>query len=325
MTNIPDAPGAQSAESAPIDVQRVRRLFSRRERVAQSDFLRREIATRMHERLDLIRLQPQAVLDAGCAEGADLPLLQQRFAGARLFGLDAALPALQQAQQERQGQGWREKLRNIWGGGNQNLAHLLCADFARLPLAPASLDMIWSNLALHWHPQPDQVFAEWRRCLRQEGLLMFSCFGPNTFASVRQAFAAAGLREGRFLPFVDMHDLGDMLVGAGFATPVMDMEMVTVTYSDPKKMWADLQAFGGNPLRNRARGLIGRNVYARLLQALAATQAEKPDANDTNGKTKPVFRLEFEVIYGHAFKPVARQTASGEAIIRFAKPGPKSV
>jgi malonyl-CoA O-methyltransferase len=95
---------------------------------------------------------------------------------------------------------------------------LLCADFAELPLGHLSVDLLWSNLALHWHPQPDRVFAEWRRVLRVNGLLMFSCFGPDSLRELRAAFAEADLAE-HTLPFVDMHDFGDQLVEAGFATP----------------------------------------------------------------------------------------------------------
>jgi malonyl-CoA O-methyltransferase len=182
---------------------------------------------------------------------------------------------------------------------------LVCADFGQLPLGPNSLDLVWSNLALHWHPQPDRVFAEWRRVLRVDGLLMFSNFGPDTFIELRNAFAAMD-ETPHTLPFVDMHDFGDQLVEAGFTTPVMDMEQITVTYDTAQALLADVRAFGGNPLATRRRGLVGRAAWQRMLDALDSQRGP-------SGK----LTLTFEVIYGHAFRPAPKVTAAGEAIVRF--------
>ena len=182
---------------------------------------------------------------------------------------------------------------------------LLCGDFGSLPFGPNSMDIVWSNLALHWHPQPDKVFAEWRRVLRVDGLLMFSSFGPDTFKELRAAFAAMD-ETPHALPFVDMHDFGDQLVEAGFSTPVMDMERITVTYDTAQALLADVRAIGGNPLATRRRGLVGRAAWQRMLGAL-----EQQRGHD--GK----LGLTFEVIYGHAFRPAPRATAAGEAIVRF--------
>jgi malonyl-CoA O-methyltransferase len=292
--------------SAPIDLDRVRTLFADPSRVAGADFLRREVAHRMHERLGFVKLNPQRVLDAGCGTGPDLPILQKSFAAAQILGLDASLPMLQAAQGARGKSALNQLIGKLLPA--KSGIDVVCGDLADLPLAPNSLDLVWSNLAMHWHPQPDRVFAEWRRVLRVNGLLMFSCFGPDTMIEVRNAFAEVDLAQ-HTLPFVDMHDFGDQLVEAGFATPVMDMEKITVTYDTPAKLWADVRALGGNPLGTRRKGLLGRQAHARLLQAL-----ERQRRSD--GKLS----LTFEVIYGHAFRPVPRVTKDGEAIIRFDLP-----
>jgi len=298
------SPQSSSRLSAPIDLSRVRALFARPERIAPSDFLRREIAERMHERLGLVKLVPKQVLDAGCGAGADLALLQKTYPAAQILGLDGA-GAMARAARGPVAQG---------GALNQLLTRLmpakagvdvLCGDYGNLPFGANSLDLLWSNLALHWHPQPDRVFAEWRRVLRTDGLLMFSSFGPDTFTEVRAAFAELDLHT-HTLPFVDMHDFGDQLVAAGFSTPVMDMERITVTYDTPQALLADVRALGGNPLESRRRGLIGRAAWQRMLDALEAQR--RPD-----GK----LALTFEVIYGHAFRPAPRTTTSGESIVRF--------
>jgi malonyl-CoA O-methyltransferase len=290
--------------SAPIDLVRVRKLFADPSRTAAASFLRREIAARMMERLLLVKLAPTRVLDAGCGSGADLPALQQTYPAAQIVGLDASTGAL----------GAARAALPAPGALNQMLSRLLPAktgidlvasDFGNLPFGANALDLVWSNLALHWHPQPDVVFAEWRRVLRLDGLLMFSNFGPDTFQELRTAFAALD-DTAHVLPFVDMHDFGDQLVEAGFSTPVMDMERITVTYDTAAALLADVRALGGNPLSTRRRGLIGRAAWARMLGALEGQRR-------ADGK----LALTFEVIYGHAFRPAPRVTAAGEAIVRF--------
>ena len=290
--------------SAPIDANRVRALFAEPRRVAAADFLRREIAERMHERLSLVKIVPQRVLDAGCGAGPDLGTLQKTYPAAQIVGIDASPAMLAGAKSPA------PAMRSL----NQMLSRLmpakagvdlLCGDFGTLPFGPNSIDLVWSNLALHWHPQPDRVFAEWRRVLRVDGLLMFSNFGPDTFKELRTAFAALD-ETPHTLPFVDMHDFGDQLVEAGFSTPVMDAERITVTYGTVQALLADVRAIGGNPLATRRRGLIGRAAWQRMVDALEAMRG-------ADGK----IGLTFEVIYGHAFRPVPKTTAAGESIVRF--------
>jgi len=290
--------------SAPIDAERVRALFAEPQRVAAADFLRREIAERMHERLSLVKIVPQRVLDAGCGAGPDLGILQKTYPAAQIVGIDASPAMLAGARTPA------PALRSL----NQMLSRLmpakagvdlLCGDFGTLPFGPNAIDLVWSNLALHWHPQPDRVFAEWRRVLRVDGLLMFSNFGPDTFKELRAAFAALD-ETPHTLPFVDMHDFGDQLVEAGFSTPVMDAERITVTYGTVAALLADVRAIGGNPLATRRRGLIGRAAWQRMVAALEAMRG-------ADGK----IGLTFEVIYGHAFRPVPKTTAAGESIVRF--------
>jgi malonyl-CoA O-methyltransferase len=295
------SPQSPSKMSAPIDPARIKQLFADPARVAPSDFLRREIAGRMFERLSLVKNSPQQVLDAGCGMGTDLAQLQKTYPAAQVLGVDAVPAMLAAAGGGKQApRSFLSRLLPAKSG-----IDLLCADFGQLPLGPNSIDLVWSNLALHWHPQPDRVFAEWRRVLRVDGLLMFSNFGPDTFRELRNAFAAMD-ETPHTLPFVDMHDFGDQLVEAGFTTPVMDMETITVTYDTAQALLADVRAFGGNPLATRRRGLVGRAAWQRMLDALEAQRGP-------GGK----LGLTFEVIYGHAFRPAPKVTAAGEAIVRF--------
>lgn len=296
--------------SAPIDLDRVRQLFTRPSRNAGADFLQREISVRMQERLALIKLNPRRVLDAGCGTGADSLFLKKRYPETQVIGLDAALPMLAQAQHTQQAalsslQRWLSRsVSSIMPAARGADAGLVCGDFARLPLVSGAVELVWSNLALHWHPCPDQVIAEWRRVIATDGLLMFSCFGPDSLKELRQASDTAD-PSARILPFVDMHDYGDMLVAAGFATPVMDMEKITVTYTDSSKLLTDVRALGGNPLATRRRGLTGKSVWRRMIDQL-----------EQQRRTDGTIALTFEVIYGHAFRPVPRVTGKGESIVR---------
>lgn len=264
----------------------------------------------MRERLALIKLAPKRILDAGCGDGADLQEFQQIYDDVHLLGVDASAVMLDTAsRRQKSAASVADRLLSKWLPGNLGAnwnpgASLMSGDFSALPLAASSVDLVWSNLALHWHPQPDRVFAEWRRILRVDGLLMFSCFGPDTFLELRAAFADAGQKD-NVLSFVDMHDFGDMLVNSGFSTPVMDMEKITVTYESVDKLMSDVRAWGGNPLSTRSRGLMGRQAWSGLKRAL-----------EQNRRADGRMPLTYEIIYGHAFRPIPRKTASGESIIR---------
>ncbi|MGN6702680.1 MAG: methyltransferase domain-containing protein [Burkholderiaceae bacterium] len=307
---VPPSHDGAAAASAPIDLRTVRALFRDPGRIADSAFLRQDIGARMRERMELIKLAPQSLLDAGCGPGSDFAALQAFYPEARVVGLDASPTMLAAASREQAAT--KTALRRIlhaWlprAGIEPSAPLLVCGDFAALPLRAAAVDLLWSNLALHWHPRPDQVFGEWHRVIRTDGLLMFSCFGPDTFKELRAAFAGIDAAP-HTLPFVDMHDLGDMLVHAGFATPVMDMEIVTVTYESADRLLAEARAWGGNPLADRRRSLIGRKAWARIRDALEGMRRD-------DGRIP----LTCEVVYGHAFRPAPSRTAEGETIIRFA-------
>jgi malonyl-CoA O-methyltransferase len=239
-------------------------------------------------------LEPGSILDAGCGNGDGAKRLAERYPGAQVLGLDFALPQLQTAR------GHDTWLRRVLKRARVNY---LCADFASVPLAAASVDLAWSNLALHCAGDPQPAFRELRRVLKVGGLLMFSCYGPDSLKELKSAFAARD-QAPHVHGFIDMHDLGDMLSACGFAAPVMDMELITMTYADVDVLLADLRATGQqNVLAERRRGLTGKGV-------LGAMRAEYE-------KLRRDGRLpaSFEIVYGHAWKPVQRVTEDGHAIV----------
>ena len=260
-----------SIQSRPIpapDLLTVRRQFdARAARFAQHDVLVREIERRLVERLDPIRFVPTRIVDVGCGAGSSRAALLQRYAQAQWLGVDFSLPMLRGA------------------------ATPVCAQAHALPLPEGSVDLLFSNLMLHWHPDPPAVFAEWLRVLKVGGLLLFSCFGPDTLKELR-AVCRAHLPQARPLPFIDMHDLGDMLVAAGFELPVMDVEHLTLTYPDAQSLLREVRALGGNPRADRAQVLPGTTAAHAVLRALDAQRG-------ADGR----MALSFEVTFGHAWKP----------------------
>jgi malonyl-CoA O-methyltransferase len=288
----------------PLNPAHVALQFSRRGDLSAAQFLYGEVARRMDERLRLVRLQPEQILDAGCGAGHQLHLLHSRYPTARYLGQDHSQTLLKQAQQEANkhfSTGWRKKLAR-WRGAPAS-TQWLHTDLAHTGLAPESLDLVWSNLALHWHAAPHDVLQEWGRILRVNGLVFFSCFGPASLQEVRTAIQLAGLKT--VTPsFVDMHDFGDLLIEKGFADPVMDQEVLTLTYATPEKLLADVKALGGNPSIGRRPGLLGRDRYQALLHALEAQR-------QADGR----LHLTIEVAYGHAWRSSTLRSTPGETRI----------
>ena len=279
-----------------IDKKQMRRAFSK----AAADYdaaavLQREVCSRMLERLEYIKLQPTRILDAGSGTGWGTRQLTQRYPEAQMVALDIAIGMLRAA---RGCSGWWEKL---FGGAKQQQ---ICADIEALPVVANSIDLVWSNLTVQWCNDLPATFVELHRVLKTEGLLMFSTFGPDTLKELRQAFN--GVDEHNHLNrFADMHDIGDMLVQAGFADPVMDMEMLTLTYDDVRGVLQDLKSIGAhNTTAGRGQGLMGKNAWARLI--------ENYERLRSNGKLPATF----EVVYGHAWKPQPRTTLDGASIIK---------
>lgn len=271
----------------PARTTTVRRQFDRRAaRFAQHDCIVREVGRRLIERLQVIRLDPRRIVDVGCGAGGDRAALLQRYPRACWLGVDISPAMLARAAPP-------SPLSRLlpW---RRPRAHAVCAEASALPLADGSVDLLFSNLMLHWQPQPHTVFPEWLRVLRVDGLLLFSCFGPDTLKELRLAYASAGIAA-RPMPFVDMHDFGDMMVAAGFVTPVMDAETIRLTYASPQALLREVGALGGNPCDDRAAGLVS----GRRARALHAALHEMADAQGR-------IAVSFEIAYGHAWKPQPR-------------------
>ena len=269
-------------DSFDLDKAQVREAFARAAATYEEHaVLQREVQERMLGRLDWIRMEPERVVDLGCGIGEALDHLSRRYRGARLTGVDFAPEMVARAR--RRGRWLRRP-------------QVVCGDLEALPLAEQSFDLAVSSSALQWCGDLDQAFAEVRRILRPEGLWMFTTFGPDTLRELRAAFAAVDGGAGAHVNvFMDMHDIGDALVRAGFADPVMDQEALTLTYPDLTGLIRDLRGVGvRNALSGRSSGLFG----PRRLIAVAEAYAREFGVEGRLPAT-------WEVVYGHAWVPDA--------------------
>jgi len=289
-----------SPETFTLDRALLRARFERTAATCDdAAVLTREIGRRMDERLDYIRVIPQRIADLGCGGGEDLTLLAKRYPQAARFGVDFALSRLRRARGKTAG--WK----NLLPFNRRAATHWIGGDLTALPFKSAILSMIWSNLTLHWLADPLPAMKEMHRTLETGGVLMFSTFGPDTLKELRAALPTT--QGERIHRFIDMHDLGDALLQAGFCDPVMDMEILTLTYADIDSLFSDLRRAGdNNAAGRRPRGLSGKTAWAQARTRLETLRKENR------------IPATFEIVYGHAWKAAPTSTDKDDrAVIRF--------
>lgn len=281
-------------DSYTLDKARVRASFDRAARSYDAAaILQKEVRERMLARLEYIKLDPRNILDAGAGTGHATRALTVRYPGSHVVGLDLALGMLRQA---TAGDPW-------WRRFMRKPQDVVCGDIERLPLAAASMDMIWSSLAIQWCNDLDASFSGMARVLRPDGLFMFSTFGPDTLKELRAA-TAVDPDHVHVSRFIDMHDIGDALVRNGFTAPVLDVETFVMTYDDVLGVMRDLKAIGAhNAAQGRRRGLEGKGFLQQL--------TERYERFRDNGKLPATF----EVVYGHAWKSYSADLPDGASPI----------
>ena len=277
-----------------IDKRAVRRSFDRAATTYDAAaVLQHEVCKRSLERLDFIRHQPARILDAGSGTGNAWRGLAARYPGSQIIALDLAPGMLRQA---RAAIPWHRRML-------KKMPAALCGDLEGLPLAQGSVNMVWSNLALQWVNTLPRAFSEIHRVLAPGGLFMFTTFGPDTLKELRMAQAGID-NHAHVSSFIDMHDIGDMLVHAGFADPVIDMETFTLTYSDVKALMRDLKAIGArNAAEDRPRGLSGKTWLQAVTRNYEALRRDR------------MLPATYEVVYGHAWRPAPRVGPGGRPVI----------
>lgn len=259
------------------------RVRGRLAAAAQAPWLHAEVGRRMAERLPIIRHPPQRWLDWWAQIGGSAAAVRAAYPQAQRIAVEPDL-ALRAKSVARLPPWWS---RRRWGPQAE-------AVVLQSALDPAGAEMVWANMMLHVCADLGAVLAAWHRALAPDGFLMFSTFGPASLRELRALYDQKGWGPA-FYPFADMHDLGDLLVHAGFAEPVMDQELVTLTWSTPQAALDELRTLGGNLHAGRHAGLRTPRWRDRLLAELARRA-------DADGRVA----LSFEIVYGHALRPRAR-------------------
>lgn len=276
-----------SHDSAWLDAAAARRNADRASASYDgSAVLQARVRQQLIERLDWIAFTPESVLDLGCGTGHGALALAARWPAARVIAADRS----------------RGMLRELSRHDAAGRCERLCADAVSLPLPDASVDLVFCNLMLQWCDDLDAAFVEIARVLRPRGLLTFTTLGPDTLAELREAWRAADAAA-HVIPFTDMHDIGDGLVRAGLAEPVLDVVRLTLTYPDLRALMDDLKAIGAqNATADRPRGLTGRG---RLRAVEAAYERFRRDG------TLPA---SCEVVFGQAWGAVGGSRRRGDEV-----------
>lgn len=275
---------------SPIDPAALDRVLRRLAHAEAAPWLHQEVAGRMAERLAVMRTPAATWLDASGWLGGGRAAVAAQWPQARVTVMEHH-PVLAARS--------RALLRGPWWTGRRPQAAVLA-----LGEEPeGAFGMLWANLMLHAAPDAPALIARWHRALATDGLLMFSCFGPDTLAELAALYAEAGW-PAPHPPYTDMHDIGDQLVRAGFADPVMDQEQLVLHWSGPSALLAELRGLGGNLSRGRLSGLRTPRWRQRLEAELARRAG--PDGR---------IRMRFEVVYGHAVKVPPRTRAGDPQVV----------
>ena len=232
-------------------------------------FLQKEIATRLDSKLDIITSNSDVVLDLGAGTGLLTKKLINRFPKSQILCLDFAQNSLK----------------------NNNSKNKICANANHLPFADNSVDIVISSLMMQWCDDLNQLFCEIHRVLKNDGLFLFSTFGPDTLKELKKSWSVVD-DQTHVNTFTDMHDIGDQLLTNGFLSPVMEMEKITLTYQTVTDLLRDLKAIGAQSVGQRSKSLTGKDKFQLMVKMYESYRQD--------GKLPSTY----EVVYGHTWKRV---------------------
>jgi malonyl-CoA O-methyltransferase len=260
----------------------------------QSPWLHEEVARRMQERLDWIKLRPKTWVNWEPLRGGlqAQALLMHRYPDSACAWVQTVDGQLETTFKTSAKPWWHPAR---WRGEPRQVG-----------LPNPGVQMVWANMALHMAADPQALIRNWKDALSADGFLMFSCLGPDTLCELRGLYQTLGWPAPAH-EFTDMHDWGDMLVQAGFAEPIMDMERIELTFETPQRLLQELRELGRNLHPGRLPGLRGRVWLEQLHHAMAQKLTDPAQG----GRLK----LTFEVVYGHAFKPHPRIDMSAQTVV----------
>jgi malonyl-CoA O-methyltransferase len=287
---MPD-PSAQRPRH--IDEVAVQRALSKLATQAEAPWLHQEVARRMAERLAIIKLQPERVVDWWSFTGAGAEVLAQAYPKAQRMEVEPTAALLARSRQLHARPWW-----SLRRSAADRATVVLDSAFEASLNEPTQL--VWANMMLHAVADPPALLKRWQNAISADGFVMFSCLGPDTLRELSALYRRLGW-PAPTMNFVDMHDLGDMLVRAGFADPVMDQETLKLSWADAPSLLAELKTLGGNAAPDRCPGLRTPRWKLRLEAELASLRG--PDGR---------LYISFEIAYGHAFKAAPKAVPANQ-------------
>ena len=250
---------------------------------AEHAVLQRTVAERLLERLELVTISPKMIIDAGSGPGDAARQLAKRYKGAQVLQLDLSVAMLSQSRSQ--------------DSRFFSKQQYICGDAENLPLVKNSAELVFSNLMLQWCNNLDAAFTQIKGTLKKQGMFLFATLGPDTLKELRSSWAEVD-DDVHVNTFIDMHDVGDALLRAGFVEPVMDVEHITLTYEDCFSLMKDLKTLGAsNADDDRSKGLTGKNKIKSLKSAYEKYRTE--------GRLP----VTYEIVYGHAWTPLQETPA----------------
>ncbi len=284
----------------PFTKQQVRDSFNKAAETYDTfAVLQREVCTRLIERLDYIKIEPQVILDIGAGTGQGTQRLAQQYPDAHIIAVDLAEKMLLKNREKNGSKistqsGLTGKVNNFFSAKffKSKQAHqFVCADAEQLPFADASMDLIFSSLTIQWCLDLTTVFNEFRRVLKPGGLLMFTTLGTETLRELRISWAAVSDKI-HVNEFRDMHDIGDALYNVQVENPVMDCEKIVLNYQSIKQILVELKAVGAdNKNTGREKALTGKKRLQAMYRAYEQFH------------TQEGYPVTYDVLYGHAWNP----------------------
>lgn len=274
-----------------FDKQRVRHAFDRAaDSYQQYAVLQTEVCNRLLEKLEVVKISPQVILDAGSGTGAAIPTLFARYKKAQVVTLDLSENMLIKASQH---------------GGLLRSPLAVCGDIEKLPFADNSFDLVFSSLSMQWCNDLNAALVEAKRVLKPGGLYVFTTFGPDTLKELRHSWAKVD-DANHVNQFIDMHDIGDALLHDGFAEPVMEAEILTVTYDTVDVLMHDLKAIGANVTASAKSRQPGEDHTAKGLGGKSMLQTVRHGYEKF--RRDGLLPATYEIIYGHAWKPAVEES-----------------
>ena len=294
----------QSDQPQKFDKKRVRRAFDRAaDNYQQFAVLQAEVCNRLLEKLEIVKISPQMILDAGTGTGSAVPALFARYKKAQVVTFDLSENMLLKAAQH---------------GSFMRSAHAVCGDIEQLPFADNSFDLVFSSLSMQWCNDLNAAFVEAKRVLKPGGLYVFTTFGPDTLKELRHSWSKVDATD-HVNQFIDMHDIGDALLHNGFAEPVMEAEVLTVTYNTVDDLMHDLKAIGANvtakisQTETAAEDQVKKGLGGKLVLQTVRQGYEKYRQDNLLPAT-------YEIIYGHAWKSaveVSKNEPGNQQFVKF--------